>query len=111
MMQLLIGSFALSVVHAIIPNHWGPMVLVGKTEVWSDRDTLWVTAIAGFAHVFSTIALGILIGTTGLNLSNLYQNLTVSIAPLILIFVGVVYFGIDFRKEAITICLKKPIWW
>jgi len=98
MLQLVIGSFSLSIVHALIPNHWIPMVLVGKTEGWSGKQTLWVTAIAGFAHVLSTISLGILIGTIGLNLSYHYQKFTAFAAPLILIFMGVLYFGMEFSQ-------------
>ncbi|MEQ8360171.1 MAG: hypothetical protein RH860_11835 [Cytophagales bacterium] len=99
MLQLVIGSFALSVVHALIPNHWVPMVLIGKAEKWSSKEILGVTALTGFAHVLSTISLGVLIGIIGFNISNLHQNISDIIAPLILIFMGLVYFGMDFSQS------------
>jgi hypothetical protein len=98
MLQLVIGSFLLSFIHALIPNHWIPMVIIGKAERWTKMETLWVTALIGLAHVLSTIMLGVFIGVIGFNLYNLYQNITEIIAPLILILIGTVYFGMDFRQ-------------
>ncbi len=38
--QVLFGSIALSIVHASIPNHWLPLIAIGRTERWTHRETL-----------------------------------------------------------------------
>ena len=62
MWQLFFGSILLSLVHAAIPNHWLPVVAIGKAENWSQRETLLVAGISGFAHTLSTVLVGITIG-------------------------------------------------
>ena len=99
MIQLAIGSFLLSLIHALIPNHWIPMVLIGKAEKWSNQKLLFVTALAGLAHSGSTILLGVLIGMLGLELASEYQIISAAIAPLLLVFMGLVYFGMDYRQK------------
>ncbi len=97
MIQILIGSFALSIVHALIPNHWIPFVAIGKTEKWSRKETLIVTAIAGIAHTASTILIGIIIGIVGYRLSSTYEFITHIVAPIILVGLGCAYLIIDVK--------------
>ncbi len=70
---ILLGSFALSVVHAAIPNHWLPLVLLGKTEQWSNRQLAAFSAVTGLAHTLSTVFIGILVGALGVQLSRVYS--------------------------------------
>lgn len=99
MIQLISGSFLLSLVHAAIPNHWLPLVLIGRNEGWSKQETLFIAGIAGLAHTLSTIGLGIIIGFIGVQLAKEYALFTTIIAPLILIFMGLVYFGLDLSHS------------
>lgn len=97
MIQILIGSFELTIVHALIPNHWIPFVTIGKTEKWSRKETLIVTAIAGIAHTASTILIGIIVGIVGYRLSSTYEFITHIVAPFILVGLGCVYLIIDIK--------------
>jgi len=97
MIQLIIGSFLLSLIHALIPNHWIPLITIGKAERWTIRETLGASAVVAFAHSISTVLLGIVIGLIGLKLANEYQHVATIIAPLVLILMGLVYFGMDFK--------------
>ncbi|MGV3560069.1 hypothetical protein [Larkinella arboricola] len=92
--NLLIGSILLGAVHAAIPNHWLPVVLIGRSENWSLRETLGVAALSGFFHTLSTVILGVLIGAIGVELSERLEEQTRWIASLILIFMGLVYFAV-----------------
>ena len=98
MIQVLIGSLVLSVIHAAIPNHWIPFVAISKTENWSRRETLWVTAIAGIAHTSSTILVGIIVGLIGYKLSSTYELVTRIIAPSILVILGLIYIIVDLKS-------------
>lgn len=95
MIHLLIGSFILSIIHALIPNHWIPLVIIARTEKWNRKETLGVSAITAFSHTLSTIVLGIVIGLIGFELSSSYESVTSIVAPLILLFMGLIYFSLD----------------
>ena len=99
MIPLLIGTIFLSVIHAAIPNHWMPFVVLSRSEKWSLAETMHITFLAGIAHSISTVALGVLIGSIGYSLAQEYRIVTSVIAPLILIFMGIVYFSLDFKHS------------
>ena len=73
MFQIFIGSLVLSLIHASIPNHWIPLIALGKTEKWTQRQTLLATLITGFAHTMSTVFVGIVVGLIGYKLSARYS--------------------------------------
>ncbi|PRY35012.1 hypothetical protein CLV58_11595 [Spirosoma oryzae] len=91
--NLLIGSILLGSVHAAIPNHWLPVVLIGRAEGWSERETLGVVALSGFFHTLSTVVLGIVIGAIGIEVSERLEAQTRLVASLLLVFMGLIYFA------------------
>ncbi|MFZ4564345.1 MAG: hypothetical protein ACOYNU_13280 [Bacteroidales bacterium] len=98
MYQVFIGSLILSTIHALIPNHWLPLIAVGKTEKWSQSQTLWATVITGVSHTLSTIIIGIVVGLIGYKLALRYSGISETIAPVILIGLGIVYVFRNFRS-------------
>lgn len=99
MIRLMIGSVLLSLIHAAIPSHWLPLVLIGRTEGWHQRELLSVAGLAGLAHSLSTIGLGIVIGKIGMELAGQYALFTTIAAPLVLVFMGILYFGLDLTHR------------
>jgi len=97
--QIIVGSFLLSIIHASMPNHWLPLVIIGKTERWNRAETLGVTAIAGLAHVASTLIIGMLVGWLGYQLSSRRALITGIIAPAILVALGLFYLVADWRSR------------
>jgi len=91
MASLLIGSFLISLLHAVIPSHWLPMLAIGRKEQWDLKETERVTFISGLAHVLSTIIIGILLGLIGIELSQHIGHFTRVIAPSILILIGLYF--------------------
>ncbi len=108
MIQLLVGSFLLSIVHAAIPNHWLPIVAIGKSEKWSRSQILMVTVISGAAHTVSTIILGIVIGIVGYKMSSAQEITNKIIAPLILFLMGLVYIVLDMKSGAHKHFINNP---
>lgn len=96
MYQIFIGSLILSTIHALIPNHWLPLIAVGKTEKWTQRQTLLATIITGVSHTLSTIIIGIIVGLIGYKLAANYSIISEAIAPGILIALGLVYIFRNF---------------
>ncbi len=88
MYSIIIGSLLLSLLHAVIPNHWLPVLAIGRKDNWSLQEVTKVTFLSGLAHAFSTIVIGVILGFLGLQLANKIQYFTHFISPAILILLG-----------------------
>ncbi len=110
MIQIILGSILLSVVHASIPNHWLPLVAMANTERWSRLEALTATGIAGLAHTLSTIIIGIVVGLIGYELSARYSTLISIIAPSLLVLLGIVYLipGVGHTHHNLPSQIQKP---
>ncbi|MBC7510928.1 MAG: hypothetical protein H7320_19615 [Ferruginibacter sp.] len=91
MYSIFIGSVLLSLLHAVIPNHWLPVLAIGKKDNWTLQEVTKVTFISGLAHALSTIVIGIILGFLGLQLASKIQYFTHFIAPAVLILLGVFF--------------------
>ena len=91
METLLAGSALLSFFHALIPSHWLPVLAIGRQEGWPARQILWVTFLAGLAHVLSTVLLGGVLAAAGSALSVQTASFTRWAAPSLLAALGVFY--------------------
>ena len=56
----LTAAGATAALHALIPDHWLPFVLMGQTRRWSTTKTLAMASAGGLLHVLLAIALGLL---------------------------------------------------
>lgn len=91
MITLITGSLILSVLHALIPNHWLPVLAISKKENWTLGQTTSVTFITGLAHALSTVLIGVIIGVVGVKLSSIMEPFALYIAPGILSCIGLFY--------------------
>jgi putative Mn2+ efflux pump MntP len=89
--DLLFGSLALSLLHAAIPNHWLPIIAIGKRVGWTGRKTLRITLLAGGAHALSTVLIGLLLSVAGWSLSAWADVFMHIAAPVLLIALGGVF--------------------
>jgi hypothetical protein len=88
-MILVAAAVAIAVVHALAPDHYMPFVAMGRLKRWSLRKTLLFSCIAGTVHVFSSVALGMLL-ISGIDLLG-YASALENLSPLLLISIGVAY--------------------
>jgi nickel/cobalt transporter (NicO) family protein len=91
MEQIIIGSLLISLLHAVIPNHWLPVLAIGKKHGWDLAETTRITFLAGMAHVISTVIIGILLGLIGSELTEHIEDFTRIIGPSILILIGLYF--------------------
>ena len=63
-----VTGFTVAFVHAAIPTHWLPFVLVARARSWGRGKTLMVTTLAGLGHVVLTSLLGLAIAWFGFQL-------------------------------------------
>ena len=99
MLSVLAGAFLVSAAHAILPDHWLPMILISRAEKWSQVETLWITALVTIPHLVSTILLGLLMGLIGFRLSSTYEALMESVAPAMFVLIGLIYVYRNYRAE------------
>jgi putative Mn2+ efflux pump MntP len=89
--ELIIGTLTISILHALIPSHWIPILAFEKKFNWTHRQTLRITIISALAHALSTVLLGIAIGLLSFKVSKGYENISTIISSVILIVLGSVF--------------------
>ncbi len=62
---LLLATFSIAAVHALIPSHWLSFAVVGRNQRWTMRRTLTITLLAGTGHILLTMLLGIALTIVG----------------------------------------------
>ncbi|MEO5648004.1 MAG: hypothetical protein ABIQ56_06555 [Chitinophagaceae bacterium] len=91
MYSIITGSLIISLLHAVIPSHWLPVIAIGRKEGWSTAEVTRVTLICALAHGLSTILIGIILSLVGSQLENNLANFTGIIAPVILVSIGLIF--------------------
>jgi len=99
LLNIFLGSLALSVVHFLIPNHWMPIVVMARTEGWNQGRSLRIAALAGFSHTASSIIIGIAVGALGLKLTQVSESAMELVAPAIFLIFGVMYILAGIRDN------------
>src|ERR1700749_3808818 len=116
MYSILTGSIIISLLHAIIPNHWLPVITIGRKEQWTLKEVSEVTFISALAHALSTITIGIVLGLLGKQIAGRVGEFTHFIAPAILIVLGLIFIyrhhkhkHFKIENEAVKKHTKKQI--
>jgi len=91
---------ALAMIHAAIPNHWIPIVVLGRTYDWSRAKVIGIAALCGSAHVLSTVLIGVMIGAAGKAASERYELFVHYVGPGILIGLGLVLIVLDLLGKS-----------
>jgi nickel/cobalt transporter (NicO) family protein len=99
MYSIVIGSLLISLLHALIPNHWLPVLAIGKKEGWSLAETSRITFIAGMAHVISTVIIGLLLGLIGSELTEHIEDFARIIGPCILVLIGLYFIRQHYKHH------------
>lgn len=100
---LLMSTASIAFFHALAPDHWMPFAAIGKAQKWSKSRLLWITFIAGIAHVGISIAVGMIGILLGFSLTKLegIEGHRGEIVLWLLIGFGIAYmiWGIKKGKE------------
>ena len=91
MYSIITGSVIISLLHAVIPNHWLPVIAIGRKEGWTLEEITYVTLISALAHGISTVLLGFILSYLGAELADTVKHFTHLIAPAILVVIGVFF--------------------
>lgn len=91
LMSLLLGGLVTAFLHAALPTHWLPFVLVGRAQRWSLATTLWSVLAAGLAHIAVTAVVGGLIVAAGLALDQWVAGVLPYVSAGLLFVLGLFY--------------------
>ncbi len=95
MFSVITGTFLLAIVHALIPNHWLPLVAVARAEGWKLKELTGITFFAALAHVTGTVLLGVILGLIGKELQEEYGKIIYVVSAILLIVFGLIYFTVN----------------
>lgn len=91
LVPLLASGFGVAFLHAALPTHWLPFVLVGRAQRWSLGTTLTAVVVAGLAHIATTALVGSLIVLAGLALEGWVAGLLPWLSSALLFAFGLFY--------------------
>lgn len=91
MISIITGAVIISLLHAVIPNHWLPVIAIGRKEQWSVSEVTKVTFCCALAHGISTILIGVALSLIGDKLNENVTHFTSIVAPIILITIGLIF--------------------
>jgi hypothetical protein len=91
MFSLIGGGFVAAFLHAALPTHWLPFVLVGRAQKWGLPKLLSAVATAGLAHIATTAVVGGLIVAAGLALDQWVEGLMPHLSAILLFAFGGFY--------------------
>lgn len=91
MIQLFAATFLVSLLHALIPSHWIPLLSISRTYKWSRNETLRMSFFLSCAHILSSLLIGLFLGFLGLSLQDRLENSFQSISSGLLVIFGLYF--------------------
>ena len=85
---LLLAAGGVGFGHAILPDHWVPLAVVGRTQRYSLAKVARLSGLAGVAHVLVSLVLGAVIIGIGLQFRSSVEHIQNAIVGSLLIATG-----------------------
>jgi nickel/cobalt exporter len=92
---LLLASAGVGFGHAILPDHWVPLAVLGRTRRYPLSKIARLSGLAGVAHVLISIALGAVIIAVGLQFRSAVQGAQNTIIGCLLIATGLGFAALE----------------
>src|SRR5512142_236783 len=88
---LLVAAAGVGFGHAILPDHWVPLAVVGRTRRYPLTKVARLSGLAGVTHVLVSIVLGAVIVVIGLQLRSTVEHAQDAIVGSLLIATGILF--------------------
>jgi hypothetical protein len=92
---LLIAAAGVGFGHAVLPDHWVPLAVLGRTRKYPLSRVARLSGLAGVAHVLVSVVLGGLIIVIGLQFRSLVQSAEDTMVGIVLILTGLAFAGLE----------------
>jgi hypothetical protein len=84
--------------HAILPDHWVPLAVLGRANNYPVRRVARLSGLAGVAHVLVSLVLGGVIIAVGLQLRGTVQSAQSAIVGTVLILTGAGFAAVELSR-------------
>lgn len=74
-----------AVLHALLPNHWLPIVAAARFHRWSSSQLFRFTLLIALAHALVTIGLGVIVGFLGEGVAHFFHEHATKITGIVLL--------------------------
>jgi nickel/cobalt transporter (NicO) family protein len=92
---LLAAAAGVGLGHAILPDHWVPLAVVGRTQNYPLARVARLSLLAGIAHVLVSLLLGAIIIVIGLQFRSTVESAQNTIIGVVLMLTGVGFAALE----------------
>jgi nickel/cobalt transporter (NicO) family protein len=92
---LLVAAAGVGLGHAVLPDHWVPLAVVGRTQRYPLSKVARLSALAGVAHVLVSVILGAVIVVIGLAFRSTIESAQDTIVGGLLIATGLAFIVVE----------------
>lgn len=85
---LLIAAGTVGFLHSILPDHWVPLAVIGRTQRWSVARVARVSFLASVGHVLTSLIIAAIIAAVGLQFRHAFETQQGHIVGVILVLTG-----------------------
>jgi len=86
---LILTGGAVGFLHSILPDHWVPLAVIGRTERWSVLRVARVSALASTGHVAASVILSAIIAAVGLEFQHQIETEQGRFIGVVLVLTGI----------------------
>lgn len=99
---LLLAAGGVGFGHAVLPDHWVPLAVVGRTRRYPLAKVARLSSLAGVAHVLVSIVLGAVIIAVGLQFRSQFEAVQNTIIGSLLIVTGIGFLVLELTGHGHT---------
>jgi ABC-type nickel/cobalt efflux system permease component RcnA len=88
---LLAAAGSVGFLHSILPDHWVPLAVVGRTQRWGLVRVARTSLLASIGHVLTSIILAGIIALVGLQFRSAFESQQAHIVGVILAITGIAF--------------------
>lgn len=96
---LVLAAMAVAVVHSVLPDHWLPIAVVGRTQGWTLVRVARVSGLASAGHVLASLVLAGVVALVGLRFQEQIETQQGRIVGGILIVAGLGFLAWDLVRR------------
>jgi nickel/cobalt transporter (NicO) family protein len=86
---LILTGGAVGFLHSILPDHWVPLAVIGRTERWSVPRVARVSALASAGHVAASVILSAIVAAIGLEFQHQIETEQGRFIGVVLVLTGI----------------------
>ena len=94
---LIVAAAGVGLGHAIMPDHWAPLAVLGRTRRYPLARVARLSSLAGIAHVLVSLLLGGAIVAVGLQFRSTIEHAQNTIVGALLIVTGLAFAVLELR--------------